>query len=309
MNFQPFNQKILFGHNLIFDNLIELYNNNKLPNKILLSGEKGIGKSTLAYHLINFILSSDEDYSYDKKNYEINTENKSFKLLMNKSNPNFYLIDVNEDRKNIDINQIRELILNLNKSSFNLKPRFILIDNIELLNTNSVNALLKILEEPNDNINFILINNNKKILPTLKSRCLNFKVFLTYKESIEISNRIINKNINDLLNHELINHYITPGQLLKILEFSDEYEINLKNTNLKKFLSVIIKNKIYKKEKTINEFIYSYIELFFRNNITIKDINLLKLYNYFLKKIDNTKIYNLDEESLFMEFEDKVLNG
>ena len=309
MNFQPFTQKILFGHNLIFDNLIELYNNNKLPNKILLSGEKGIGKSTLAYHLINFILSSDEDYSYDKKNYKINPDNKSFKLLMNKTNPNFYLIDVNEDRKNIDINQIRELILNLNKSSFNLKPRFVLIDNIELLNTNSVNALLKILEEPNDNINFILINNNKKILPTLKSRCLNFKVFLTKEESVEISNRIINKNINDLLNHELMNHYITPGQLLKILEFSDEYEINLKNINLKEFLLILITDRIYKKEKSINKIIFYFIELYFRNNISANNNNLFELYRYFLTKINNTKIYNLDEETLFMEFEDKVLNG
>ena len=65
-------------------------------------------------------------------------------------------------KKNIDIDQIRELIINLNKSSFNNKKRFVLIDNIELLNLNSVNALLKVLEEPNENINFILINNNKK---------------------------------------------------------------------------------------------------------------------------------------------------
>jgi DNA polymerase-3 subunit delta' len=78
-------------------------------------------------------------------------------------------------KKSIDINQIRNLILNLNKSSFNTKPRLVLIDNIELLNINSVNALLKIVEEPNENIYFILIN-NKKILPTLKSRCLNYNI-------------------------------------------------------------------------------------------------------------------------------------
>ena len=52
----------------------ELYKNKKLPNKILLSGEKGIGKSTLAYHIINHILSIDEDYSYDFKNFRINPQ-------------------------------------------------------------------------------------------------------------------------------------------------------------------------------------------------------------------------------------------
>ena len=58
-----------------------------------------------------------------------------------------------------------------------------MIDNIETLNINSINALLKILEEPNENINFILISNNKKILPTLKSRCINFKISISYNES------------------------------------------------------------------------------------------------------------------------------
>ena len=179
MNLNPSTQINLFEHKEIFNQLNKLCKNDTLPNKILLSGEKGIGKSTLAYHLINFVLSENEEHPYEFENNKINPNNKSYKLILNKSNPNFYLIDVLEEKKNIDINQIRELIINLNKSSFNNKKRFILIDNIELLNVNSINALLKILEEPNENINFILINNNKRVLPTLKSRCLNFKVFLT----------------------------------------------------------------------------------------------------------------------------------
>jgi len=55
MNLKPENQLSLYGHHVIFLNFINLYKNNKLPNKILLSGEKGIGKSTLAYHIINQI--------------------------------------------------------------------------------------------------------------------------------------------------------------------------------------------------------------------------------------------------------------
>ena len=81
---------------------------------------------------------------------------------------------------------IRELISNLNKSSFNEKPRFVLIDNIEYLNVNSINALLKVLEEPSFKVHFILINNNKKILPTLLSRCINFKISLSNKENFRL---------------------------------------------------------------------------------------------------------------------------
>ena len=309
MKCEPSIQKNLYGHKLLFNNLIDLYKREKLPNKILLSGEKGIGKSTLAYHLINFVLSESEEYSYDLNNNQINENNRSFKLIFKKSNPNFNLIDVSKDKKNIDINQIRELIISLNKSSFNMKKRFVLIDNIEFLNVNSSNSLLKILEEPNDNIIFILIHNNKRVLPTIKSRCLNFKVFLTYRETIEITNKILNADIFSLINSDLIDNYTTPGKLKSIVQFSEEQKINLKDLNLKNFLLNIIKNKIYKKENSINGFIYSYMELYFRKNTSIKENNLINVYDDFIKKINNTKIYNLDQESLFMEFEDRVLNG
>ena len=85
-----------------------------------------------------------------------NKENHSFKTTLNKSNPNLIIIDIDQEKKMIDINQIRELLSNLQKSSFNNKPKFILIDNIEFLNLNSINALLKVIEEPSINIYFIL---------------------------------------------------------------------------------------------------------------------------------------------------------
>ena len=309
MNLVSSNQTILLGHKKEFMSLVNLYSNNNFPNKILFSGEKGIGKSTLAYHLVNYILSLHEDNPYNLEKLEINIDNKSFKLTQNKSNPNFTLIDVTEDKKYINIEQIRNLILSLNKSSFNTKPRFILIDNIELLNTNSVNALLKIVEEPNDNIFFILINNNKKVLTTLKSRCLNFKFFLPHHQSIEIINTIINDDLNNFINKEFITNYSTPGNLLDIINYANQNDIDLKKIGLKEFITHSMNDKKYKKDKSIKELIYSLIEVYFRNNTSINNMKLMYLHNYFLNKINNTKIFNLDDEILFMEFEDKVLNG
>ena len=309
MNLESSSQIKLFVHYFLLDTLIDLYDKKKLPNKIILSGEKGIGKSTLAHHLINYILSINEEFSYDRKNYEINEQNKSYKLIQNQTNLNFHLIDIVKDKKNIDINQIRDLIFDLNKSSFNTKPRFVLIDNIELLNINSINALLKILEEQNKNIIFILINNNKKILPTLKSRCLNYKVFISYDETIEIINKVLDADIFELINKELINYYTTPGQLYEMVKFSNYQKINLKDMSLKEFLSQIIQSKAFKKEKSINEIIFNLIELYLRKKTSIKNVYLIDLYKYFLKRINDVKIYNLDTESLYMEFEDKVLNG
>ena len=309
MNLNPAKQTTLYGHHFEFCNFIGLYKNKKLPNKILLSGEKGIGKSTLAYHIINHILSLDEDHSYDEKNFKIDPENKSYKLILNKSNPNFILIDIYEDKKTIDINQIRNLILTLNKSSFNTKPRLVLIDNIELLNINSVNALLKILEEPNENIYFILINNNKKILPTLKSRCLNYNIHLKSEESFDISNKILGKNVKELIHEQMINNYSTPGSILNLLNFADTNGVDLTQMNLKDFIKMIINEKKYKKDQFVKQLLYSLIELYFRQNVSLRNIKLLKMQNYFLKKINNTKIFNLDDETLLMEFDDRALNG
>ncbi len=303
MDFTPSTQTNLYGLDNFFLELTNLFDQKKFPNKILLSGEKGSGKCTLAYHLINYILSSNEDFSYDKSKFLINEENKSYKLIQNKSNPNFKLIDISDDKKFIDINQIRDLITDMNKSSFNEKFRFVLIDNIEFLNKNSVNALLKILEEPNKNVHFILIHNNKKILPTLSSRCLNFKISLTHEQSLKITNSIIGENILNKINEDLIHHYLTPGSFLNLLKFSENYEVDLTKMTLKEFLTLIIEQNYYKKDNLVKYMLYDFIELFFRNN------NFSNLYSYFLKKIDDCKKYNLDEESLLMEFETKVLNG
>ena len=303
MNLSPSTQINLFGLNNFFLELTNLFDQKKFPNKILLSGEKGSGKCTLAYHIINYILSKDEDFTYDKENFLINEQNKSFKLIQNRSNPNFNLIDISEDKKFIDINQIRDLISNMNKSSFNDKIRFVLIDNIEFLNKNSVNALLKILEEPNKNVHFILIHNNKKILPTLSSRCLNFKISLTHNQSIEIANSIFGENVLNKINQDLIHHYLTPGNFYNLIKFSENFEVDLTAITLKEFITIIIEQNYYKKDNEIKHMLYDFIELFFRNN------NFSNLYSYFLKKIDDCKKFNLDEESLLMEFEAKVLNG
>ena len=299
------NQLNLYGLYNQINELIKLYKNRILPNKILLSGTKGIGKSTMAYHFINYVLSEDEKYFYDNKNFKINPENKSFKLIQNKTSPNFILIDIQTDKKNIDISQVRNLINNLQKTSFNSKPRFILIDNIEFLNLNSINALLKILEEPTINSYFILINNDKKILPTLKSRCLNFRISLSNRESIEVSNKLINRNVSDVINSNLLDYYASPGKIYNLIKFSEENKIDLKEIDLYNLINIIISKNFYKKNNLIQNLILDFIELYLVKNISKK---YSEFYTYFLKKIDKTRRFNLDFESLLIEFKLKILN-
>jgi len=312
MELKPSENRKLYGMRYFFNEIIKLHNEKKMPTKLLLSGKKGLGKSTLAYHIINYILSSDEEFKYDSNNLTINQNNRSYKLLQNNSHPNFYLIDLLNDKKNIDIVQIREMITYTNKSTFNNMARFILIDNVENLNKNSVNALLKVIEEPNENVFFILINNSEKyILPTLKSRCLTFKVNFTFDESMNVSNQILGSNIFDLINYDLINYYNTPGEIINLINFSKEKNINLKDYTLIQFLNLLIDNGYYKKNKIVKTLLINFIELFFLKEykISITKNSLLNFYHNFINKINNTEKFNLDEESLFLEFKSKLLNG
>ena len=305
----PINQTKLFGLEKYINELIRLHKSDNLPNKILLSGQKGQGKSTLAYHFINYVLSKNEQLAYNLENFEINKNNHSFKTVSNKSNLNFYLIDIDEEKKNIDISQIRQLISYLNKSSFNNKPRFVLIDNIEFLNINSLNALLKILEEPGSNVFFLLINNNKKISSTILSRCINFRISLSNNENLKIIDKLLSEEYKDKINKDIINYYFTPGNIYNLIKFAEENKYDLRNMNLNFFLKALINNKHYKKDSRVKIFIYDLIEFYFSKLNTLNSNDVYKKYSYFLQRIINTKKFNLDEETLFIEFEDKILNG
>ena len=130
----------LFHYDKFFLFFKEMHKKNMLPKKILLSGLSGMGKATFAMHFINYILSFDEKTRYDEKNFRINVLSNVYQLILQNIHPNFYYIKNSEDKKRINIDQIRELISFLNKTSFNKKnKRFILIDGVENLNDSSSN--------------------------------------------------------------------------------------------------------------------------------------------------------------------------
>ena len=310
MNLDPKNQEKLLGFNNLFNHFVKLLDNKKFPNKIMISGPKGIGKSTFAYHIINYIFSKNEKNPYNLNEYKIQSENRSFNLIKNLSHPNFYLIDLLDGKKMIEISQVRKAISYSQKSSFNDNYRIVLIDNIESLNLHSANALLKIVEEPNEKLFFILIHNNsKKIIKTIQSRCIIFKKNFTYDENLSIANTLANVNFKNFFNESIINHYFTVYDFLYLYNFSKNAKLDIKKLLLKDLLLYLINYKIYKNNPELINLIFKLIESYFYYSfLSNKNLDIYKLYEYFIKKIDNTNKFNLDLESLFLEFKNKVTN-
>ena len=110
---EPKTQSNLFGYENYFNSFIRLHKKNKLPNVILLSGLKGIGKSTFIYHFINYLLSQDETNKYSLSNFKINEDNTSFKLIQNNIHPNFFILENNLNDGNIKIEQVRRETSNI----------------------------------------------------------------------------------------------------------------------------------------------------------------------------------------------------
>ena len=140
-NYSPFQSLKLISLDYYFDEMVKLYETEKLPRIMLLNGKKGIGKFTLVIHLINFIFSKNEKTLYNLKDKSIDINSLFYNLLLKKNTQDVIFIKA-EENKNIKIEDIKSLKSIISKSSLSKKPRFIIIDEVEFLNTNSVNALL-----------------------------------------------------------------------------------------------------------------------------------------------------------------------
>ena len=314
-DFLPIRQKKLFFYNQYFKLFIKLYKNNLLPNKILLTGQSGLGKSTFAYHFINFILSDKEDFSYDFMNFTINPLNRSFRLINQQYHSNFYLIENFIHKRTIDIKQVKNMISYLNKTSFQKKIKFILIDNAEYLNLHSVNALLKIIEEPPSNTFIIFIHNSSiKLIETLKSRCIEFKIFFSNQEKQKIlDNLLIYYDLKIDLNflEKIKSFYDSPGTILNLIKLINEGVIDPNKADLINVISNLMEFNLKNKNNINLNLLQNIIELFFfkeikktinKNKISLNYSNVLKRLNFFRK-------YNLDMNNTFYEIKENIVHG
>ena len=273
------------------EHILENFYKNTLNHSIIISGQKGIGKSTLVFDIISNIF---------QKLLPENQIKNHLNLLLSNSHMNIRYLVKEYDNKNqkfkssISVNQIRDLQNFLFESSLNKDlPKIVIIDSADDLNINSSNSLLKILEEPKSNTFIFLITHNLSfLLPTIRSRCLKIKL---KPHNFELFKKILNKNIETLNDEHLKFLYDLSNGSPGIAEKINDSDI----TNLydKIIQSLSEKNPLCETNIYFSNEISQYDDEKFKNFLSILKFILLNLskinsniniFDYYLsKKIKN----------------------
>ena len=300
--------KKLVGLDPYFNEMLELYENKKFPKVLLLCGDKGIGKFTLVAHFINYIFSKEEKIPYNIKDKIINVNSSFYNSVLNKTTQDVIFVEASE-KKNIKIDDIRSLKSTLANSTLSNKPRFTIIDEVEFLNVNSVNALLKTLEEPTVNNFFILINNKQaELIETISSRCLKTNIFLNPIQRNKVIDYLFeNRNIKNVIDY---NTSLSPGLFLKFNEIYLKYKICL-DDNIFIKLSLLMTGYKKEKDKSLISLANFLIEQSFFKKIKNNENNiefLLDTKSSIIKMIKDFVQFNLNINSVLNSIKIKLRN-
>ncbi|XBC42108.1 MAG: DNA polymerase III subunit delta' C-terminal domain-containing protein [Buchnera aphidicola (Meitanaphis elongallis)] len=154
--------------------LPQYYSSFKKKNNrsIILTTYKGIGTILLIKIIGCWLLCSNKD-----KNIFYCKQCKSCQLMNSKNHPDWYNVQLLSNRNVIGIDIIRWLCNQMLKTSKRNGNKVVYFSDISRLTEHSMNALLKILEEPPKNTYFLFINYfSLSLLPTLRSRCILYTI-------------------------------------------------------------------------------------------------------------------------------------
>lgn len=195
----PKNNPFLLGQDTAEQIFLRSWKENTLHHAWILYGSQGCGKATLAYRIAKFLFWANEANKDKYSTLNVPENDVVFKQVADGSYPDLKVLERSwtdtERRKVIKaiqsgeplddeelsglkksayirIDEVREAVEFLSKTSYNNGWRIVIIDSVDDMNKNSANALLKILEEPPAKTVLLLICHNiGRVLPTIRSRC------------------------------------------------------------------------------------------------------------------------------------------
>jgi len=177
------------------DQLVEILKNsivnNRLAHAYILTGVRGVGKTTTA----RLIAMSINCLNRDNNSCEPCRECDSCKSQGVESNLDVIEMDA---ASNTGVDDVREIIENVKYKPVISKYKIFIIDEVHMLSKSAFNALLKTLEEPPPHVKFIFATTEIKKIPiTVLSRCQRFDL-------LRIDNKIMTGHLLNIVDKESI---------------------------------------------------------------------------------------------------------
>ena len=217
-----------------FDQYLAHLDLELLHHAFLIGGKEGVGKKHFSLLLSQLILCK------EKNEYMPCNACQPCKLFISSNHPDFYTIKLEEGKKKISINQIKELQTNFYESSFLNGNKIFLIENAEFLSKDAADSLLKILEEPPKNTYFIITSHRaKQLSATIQSRCS--EIFISNPSDKEIEGWLNQENTSNGDLELALN--LASGRPLKIKELLDDNILDSRNSFISEISQLIKQGK------------------------------------------------------------------
>ena len=189
--YRPQKFKDLVGQELLVQIISSAIINNRLAHAYVLTGVRGVGKTTTA----RLIAMSINCQKRDKDNCEPCGDCDSCNSTGIDSNLDVFEMDA---ASNTGVDDIREIIDNVKYKPVIGKYKIFIIDEVHMLSKSAFNALLKTLEEPPEHVKFIFATTEVKKIPiTVLSRCQRFDL-------LRIENKVLTEHLLNIVSKEKI---------------------------------------------------------------------------------------------------------
>ena len=170
LKYRPQEFKDLIGQEIMAQTITNAIKLNKTPNAYLLTGIRGVGKTTTARLIAKALNCQKND------NPKIKCSSEKFcqtcQEIINSNHMDILEMDA---ASKTGIDDVRELIENSKYSPTSAKFKIFIIDEVHMLSKQAFNGLLKTLEEPPPSLKFILATTEVRKIPvTILSRCQRF---------------------------------------------------------------------------------------------------------------------------------------
>lgn len=212
--------------------LCEYRAQNRVPQALLISGNKGLGKQHLAQQFAFSLLC------VKPQDNGLRCGHCDRCLLLNaQTHPDFIEISPEEPGKTITIGQIRSLVTRLT-----LKPQFeswrvVIVSPADLMNKAAANAFLKCLEEPTERTVILLVTDKPAHLPaTIMSRCQKLAVARPDKATVVTWLKQQNTEISQ--DNAMTLYGLAEGSPLLALDYARDGTLALRNDCFKAWMDI-----------------------------------------------------------------------